>query len=153
MARRGPALKKQNNHKRQIELRGEVRAADLDDRQFSLRLDDGTKIVAKFTTEQEDRITEALRDHTIRRLRLKGRAEVARTGKIKRVASVESLAVEPLETPQAASSSKPIWEVAIEIGASVPDEEWAKIPTDFAKNLHHYLYGAPKEKEERERSS
>jgi len=141
-------VKKQNNHKRQIELRGEVRAADLDDRQFSLRLDDGTRIVAKFTTEQEDTITEALRDHTSRRLRLKGRAEVAPTGKIKGVASVVSLAVEPMEAPEPASSLKPIWEVALEIGASVPDEEWARIPTDLGKNLHHYLYGAPKEKEE-----
>jgi hypothetical protein len=146
MARRSSALKRHNNHKKQIELRGEVRAADLDGQQFSLRLDDGTKIVAKFTTEQEDRITEALRDHTSRRLRLKGRAEVAPTGKIKRVASVESLAVEPVEAPKPASSSKPIWEVALEIGASVPEAEWAKIPADLARNLHHYLYGAPEEK-------
>jgi hypothetical protein len=149
VARKTSELKKQSNRaRRKIELRGEVRAADLDDRQFSLRLDDGTKIVAKFTTEQEDRITEALRDHTSRRLRLKGRAEVAPTGKIKRVASVESLAVEAVEAPEPATSSKPIWEVALEIGASIPEEEWAKIPTDLAKNLHHYLYGAPKEKEE-----
>jgi hypothetical protein len=77
MTRRGAAFRKQNNHKKQIELREEVRAADLDDRQFLLRLDDGTTIVAEFTTEQEHRITEALRDHTSRRLRLKGLSEVA----------------------------------------------------------------------------
>jgi hypothetical protein len=147
MARRNSALKKTNNHKKQIELRGEVRAADLDGRQFSLRLDDGTKIVAKFTTEQEDRITEALRDHTSRRLRLTGRAEVAPTGKIKRISSVDSLAVESAEARQPVAGAKPIWEVALEIGASVPEEEWAKIPTDLSKNLHHYLYGAPKQEE------
>lgn len=141
-------LKKQNNHKKHVELRGEVRAADLDGRQFSLRLDDGTKVVAKFTTEQEQTITQALSEHKSRRLRLKGSAEVARTGKIKRVASVESLAVEPAEVTKPVSSAKPIWEVAVEIGASVPDEEWAKVPRDAARNLHHYLYGAPKEKEE-----
>ncbi len=147
MARKSPALKKQNNHKKQIELRGEVRAADLDGRQFSLRLDDGTKIVAKFTTEQEDRITEALRDHTSRRLRLTGRGEVAPSGKIKRIASVESLTVESAVARQPVAGAKPIWEVALEIGASVPEEEWAKIPTDLSKNLHHYLYGAPKQEE------
>ena len=148
MARRSSALKKQNNHKRDVELRGEVRAADLDGRQFSLRLDDGTKVVAKFTGEQEQTVTEALREHTSRRLRLRGRAEVARTGRIKRIASVESLAVEPAEAARPVSSAKPIWEIAAEIGASVPDEEWAKVPRDAAKNLDHYLYGAPKEKEE-----
>ena len=26
----------------------------------------------------------------------------------------------------------------------VPDEEWAKLPTDGAENIDHYLYGAPK---------
>ena len=140
--------KKHSNNREYIELRGEVRAADLDSRQFSLRLDDGTRIVAEFTTGQEDTITEALREHTSRWLRLKGTAEVARTGRIKRVASVESLAIEPAETPRPGSSSKPIWEVALEIGASVPEEEWAKVPTDLAKNLHHYLYGAPKVNDE-----
>jgi len=145
MARKSTASKKQNNQKR-VELRGEVRAADLDGRQFSLRLDDGTKVVAEFTTEQERTITEALREHASRRLRLKANAEVARTGRIKRVASVESLTVEPAAAP--VPSSKPIWEVALEIGASVPEQEWAMVPTDLAKNLHHYLHGAPNESDE-----
>ena len=143
MARKSSTLKKQSNHE-QVELRGEVRAADLDGRQFSLRLDDGTRILAEFTPEQEPTIIEALREHTSRRLRLKAIAEVARTGRIKRVASVESLTVEPAEAAAPVPSSKPIWKVALEIGASVPKEEWATVPTDGAKNIHHYLYGAPK---------
>ena len=148
MARKDPGLKKQSNRNKPVELRGEVRSADLDGRRFSLRLDDGTRVVAKFTTEQEGRVTEALRDHASRRLRLKGSAELAPGGKIKRVATVESLAVEPMERAKSGSSAKPIWEVALEIGASVPAEEWAKIPTDLAQNLHHYLYGAAKEQGE-----
>ena len=40
--------------------------------------------------------------------------------------------------------SRPIWEVIAEISSQVPDEEWAKLPTDGAENLDHYLYGAPK---------
>ncbi len=43
MARNSPALKKQNNRKRQIELRGEVRAADLDCENRCLPLDQETK--------------------------------------------------------------------------------------------------------------
>ncbi len=35
------------------------------------------------------------------------------------------------------------WQLALEISASVPDDEWAKIPTDLAKNLDYYLYGSP----------
>jgi hypothetical protein len=141
MARKSPALKKQNNQQH-VELRGEVRAADLDGRQFSLRLDNGTRIIAEFTSAQERTITEALREHASRRVLLKGNAEVAHNGRIKRVASVESLTVEPAEP---GPSSKPIWEVALEIGASVREKEWAKAPSDLAQNLHHYLHGAPKE--------
>jgi hypothetical protein len=138
-------LKKHSNNREQIVLRGEVRAADLDARQFSLRLDDGTKIVAEFTTQQEQTITEALHEHANRCLRLTGNAEVTRTGKIKRVASIESLAVEPAEIVKPAAAAKPIWEVILELSASVPKEEWAKVPTDGARNLHHYLYKAPEE--------
>ena len=42
---------------------------------------------------------------------------------------------------------KPIWQVAVEMGASIPLEEWEKMPTDASKNLDHYLDGAPKRDE------
>lgn len=41
----------------------------------------------------------------------------------------------------------PIWQVAAEIAKQVPDAEWAKVPKDLARNVDHYLYGAPKKKE------
>jgi hypothetical protein len=40
---------------------------------------------------------------------------------------------------------KPFWERLVEIGRQVPDEEWAKLPTDFSRNFEHYMYGAEKE--------
>lgn len=51
------------------------------------------------------------------------------------------------EAPEYDDSARPIWEEVLEIGASVPPEEWAKVPADLSINLHHYLYGAPKEEE------
>lgn len=39
---------------------------------------------------------------------------------------------------------KPIWEVFEEITASIPEEEWAKLPTDGAEQHDHYIYGIPK---------
>jgi hypothetical protein len=27
---------------------------------------------------------------------------------------------------------------------TIPQEEWEKLPSDMAKNIDHYLYGAPK---------
>ncbi|MEY2979363.1 MAG: hypothetical protein RLZZ435_3502, partial [Cyanobacteriota bacterium] len=34
-----------------------------------------------------------------------------------------------------------------EIHAEVPWSEWEKLPEDMAKNVDHYLYGAPKVEE------
>lgn len=42
----------------------------------------------------------------------------------------------------------PFWERIQALGARVPTEVWEKVPKDLAKNLDHYLYGAPKEEEE-----
>lgn len=41
----------------------------------------------------------------------------------------------------------PIWQVAAEIAKQVTDAEWANVPKDLARNVDHYLYGAPKKKE------
>lgn len=30
------------------------------------------------------------------------------------------------------------------ISSEVPSEEWEKLPSDFSKNLDHYLYNSPK---------
>ncbi len=43
------------------------------------------------------------------------------------------------------SDSDGIWEIARRISASVPDEEWDKIPRDLSKNFDHYHYGHPRE--------
>jgi hypothetical protein len=39
---------------------------------------------------------------------------------------------------------KPIWEIADEITADIPQEVWDKLPTDAAEQIDHYLYGSPK---------
>ena len=33
---------------------------------------------------------------------------------------------------------RPIWEIVVEIGKQIPDEELAKIPTDLARNFDRY---------------
>jgi len=129
-------------------LVGEVRFADLDGRDFILRLDDGSRIAGRFPPEQESVVTEALREHCTRRLRVKGQMNPnSLKGKIRRLRSVEELTIISAEEVSAPVDNRPIWEIIMELGASIPEEEWAKVPTDGAKNLDHYLYGAPKEEE------
>ena len=52
----------------------------------------------------------------------------------------------PLPDPdwQYDDSVPPIWDVIVELGMTIPDEELAAIPKDFARNLDHYLHGAPR---------
>ena len=40
-----------------------------------------------------------------------------------------------------------VWERLLAIMADVPDEELAKLPTDGAAQVDHYVYGTPKREE------
>ncbi len=51
---------------------------------------------------------------------------------------LEAQPTEPQETEPS------IWEKLRNIMADVPDEEWAKVPTDGSYQHDHYLYGTPK---------
>jgi len=48
-------------------------------------------------------------------------------------------------TARRKSVQKPFWEKIAERGKRIPPEELANVPTDGARNLHHYLYGSPKQ--------
>lgn len=39
---------------------------------------------------------------------------------------------------------KSLWEQLDEISASIPKEEWDKLPRDLSTQIDHYLYGTPK---------
>jgi len=131
-----------------VDLTGEVRAADLDGANFTLRLSNGRKIPGRFTPQQESAITEALREHETRRLHVTGRAEFGQPDhKMKQIISVETFELQNVGEARYDPTARPIWEIVAEIGATVPDQEWEKVPSDLAKNFHHYLYGAPKESE------
>jgi hypothetical protein len=39
----------------------------------------------------------------------------------------------------------PFWQKIIEIGTTVSQAEWEKLPKDFSKNFEHYLYGVAKD--------
>ena len=47
----------------------------------------------------------------------------------------------PSPSKDPAQSDQPIWEIADEIIATIPDESFDHLPLDAAANLDHYLYG------------
>lgn len=124
----------------EVVLTGEVRQTDLDGLKFKVRLDDGKKVEGQFQPEQEDLITEALREHSSRRLRIEGSGRFLRTtGQIDRLTRIDVLGVAPPEDAAYDASAKPIWEQIMEIGAAIPTEDQAQLPEDLAVHRDDYL--------------
>ena len=42
-------------------------------------------------------------------------------------------------------SVPPVWESVAKLGATVPAEEWDRVPTDLAAKLDRYMYGSADE--------
>lgn len=66
-----------------------------------------------------------------------------------RFASAEELVAEAVrhyvsDRPVAAAPRRRSWDVAAELRASVPEEQWAEVPRDGAAEHDHYIYGTPK---------
>ena len=49
-----------------------------------------------------------------------------------------------LETTGEPPKRKPIWEIAMELANSIPEEDVRQMPTDGSINHDHYLYGTRK---------
>jgi Arc/MetJ-type ribon-helix-helix transcriptional regulator len=59
----------------------------------------------------------------------------------------QTMPKEPASQGQPATARKPIWEVFQELSASVPDEDWDRLPPDLSAEHDHYIYGTPKRNE------
>jgi hypothetical protein len=123
-----------------IDLLGEVRGTDLDGLKFTLRLSDGRKIPGRFEAEQEGIVLEALGEHLSRRLRVVGHGEYSpEDGSLQQITKIDR--VEIVEPEPVAVHQTPIWERLAALGAAVPKDAWADVPTDLATNVDQYLYG------------
>jgi len=131
-----------------IDLVGEVRAAELrahEGGSFTILLANGDAVSGFFTDEQEEEITEALHEHRQVRLKIKGVGEFEASGRLRKILRIDHFEERSVGEIPFDQHARPIWEVIAEIGQSVPEEDWNKVPTDIAENLHHYLYGDPRE--------
>lgn len=131
-------------HEANIDITGEVLEADIRQGRFQLWLDQNTGVAVRFSAEQEDEVTTALKEHRTRRLQVKGKGELSPQGKPLRVMEVAELQFHPVgELPYDATAT-PIEDVLGELAREVPQEEWDRLPPDLTDNLDHYLYGTPK---------
>jgi hypothetical protein len=124
-----------------VTIAGEVRRASLDGNRFAVRQDDGTTVEGRFQPEQEAKITEALHEHATCRVEVLGSGTFGPDGVLKRIDQVDHLVVRPLGDVIYDPDARPIWELVAELGKSIPEEEWEKLPKDASINLDSYLYG------------
>lgn len=134
----------------EIDLIGEVREVDLDRARFNLRLGpehDEARVAGSFKGRAEAELVEALRDHETRRLRVIGRGSFrSRDGALAKILSVDRFELLPLSGKAFNENARPHWEVIAEIGAQIPDEEWARFPSDMSERIDEVVYGAPGER-------
>ena len=140
--------RKKDRYEDTVECVGEIRSVELKTREggsFTILLENGESILGVFTNEQEASITEALQQHLQVRLNIVGVGEFAASGHLRKILRVDQLEELSIGETPFDPDAPPIWETIAAIGRSIPEEAWDNVPTDLAANLHHYLYGDPKE--------
>jgi hypothetical protein len=128
-----------------VEIIGEVFEADVRAKRFQVRTERDETIAVPFSPEQEQRVTGALKDHQVLRVRVTGRAEVLPDGKIARFRSVDDLLLVKVGAENFDPNAPAIEDVLAEIAAQVPPDEWAKLPQDLSENLDRHIYGESKQ--------
>jgi hypothetical protein len=134
----------QGGYEDKVDVVAEVLAADVLRRTAWVRVDDKIRLRIPFSPEQERTVTQALRDRGDTRLRIRGWGEFSAKGRLRQVSTVDDLRLQPADTPGPDASARPIEEVLQEIAATVPQEEWDKLPADLSDQIDHYVYGTPK---------
>lgn len=124
-----------------VDLRGEVRMAQLNGGHFQLQLADGRMTAGRFTQEQEALVLDALSRHAEVALRVKGIAEFNESDRsLRRIARVDDAMIVSGAEPEYDETVRPIWETLAEIGAKAPAKVWEDLPTDLSKRVDDYLY-------------
>lgn len=131
-------------HETIYEVTGEVLAADIRQQRFQVWINDRSSVTAPFSEVQEELVTSALKEHRVLRMRVKGRAEVAATGKLLRFVAIDELKIVEAEPVLFDVNAIPIEDILEAIAKEVPQEEWDNLPDDLTDDLDHYLYGTPK---------
>ena len=131
----------EKNGRHPVEVIAEVQSMELDlnhDGSYKLQLEDGSTIIADFTSSQWSYV-ESMHNHGKYSLKIVGEGDYA-DGQLRRIVSIDLTKTRRVVPPQDPEMPT-LWHRISEIGKSV---DWSDVPTDGAKNFHHYLYGRAK---------
>jgi hypothetical protein len=134
----------QQAYNARLVVSGEVVEADVRQGRFQIRAEGKAPLPASFKPEQEEFITDSLKQHHSVRVRVVGQGEFSPEGKPLRFIEVTTLEIEPPQTLLFDPNALSIEQEMEAIWKDVPAIEWEKLPADLSDNLDHYLYGTPK---------
>ncbi len=124
-----------------VEVVAEVKSMDLDlnhNGVYKLLLEDGSTVLADFTASQWAHL-EAMHNRGKYSVKLVGEGDYA-GGQLRRIVCIDLKKTHRI-VPPADPEEPTLWHKIDQISKSV---DWSDVPTDGAKNLHHYLYGRPR---------
>lgn len=131
-------------HENLAEVTGTILEVDVRLSHFQIWTNERAYATVSFTPQQEELVTDALKNHGKCKVSVKGRGEFSSDGKLLRITNVEDLSLIAFESPQPGLYERPIEDVVAELSRELPLEEWARLPSDLSGNLDHYIYGWPK---------
>ena len=129
-----------------IGVSGEVFRVDLREGICHMQIADGSCVPFAFPKKREGVITDALHQHDVMRLWVRGRGEFGPSGNLVGIGDAWGFLM-LMNQPPPDPNRRPIGEIIDEIVADVPDEEWAKLPTDLSHRHDYYLYGVEEPEE------
>ena len=128
-----------------IDVTGDVRMAQVGtggNGKFSLLVDEnGISVTGQFAANQETQVLEALRNHRIVRLCVKGLGEFETHNRVlKRIVRVDETS-QPETSVTFDESATPIWDQLSAIGeAAAAQGAWDDIPSDLSKRIDEIVY-------------
>ena len=134
----------EKNGRHSVEVVAEVKSMELDldhNGAYKLLLKDGTTISAHFTASQWG-ILEGMHNHGKYSVKIVGEGDYA-YGCLQRIVSIDLKKTERVRPPEDPEMPT-LLHIIKEIHKKYPADIWDNVPTDGAKNMHHYLYGRPK---------
>ncbi|MCI0639543.1 MAG: hypothetical protein L0Y70_10750 [Gemmataceae bacterium] len=128
-----------------VDVAGPVTMARVSKPRMALQLGAGQEVEAAFRPQDEDLITTALKQHATAKLRVIGRGQFGQDGRLQKIVEVERVVLLPEGGIPFDAAAKPIWEEFADVLATVPPEEFGKLPTDAAQRHDEYLHGPSRE--------
>jgi hypothetical protein len=120
-----------------IRVRGHVMAADVTNGRFVLHDQDARQVPGTFTSEQERRVTTALRDHDAVTVEIEGRAIYEASGVPYRIVSVSRIHTVGLDDADG-EASRSLWTALADFGRHKSIEG---LPADASERIDDFLYG------------